>query len=295
LLFIDTITFLLTRLLPGGPILALFGDKASDAAVMRLTALYGFDQPLWIQFARFVDATARGNLGESIAFRVPVSRLIADRLPVTLMLAVFATTLALVIAMPLASVAAVNRNRWPDLLIRSVFQVGLSTPTFYVGLTLLTTLAAGLRVFPVGGYGETALDHLYHLFLPALTLALPFSAVVVRNLRAAIVRILDSDFIAFALTKGLSNRVIFGHHVMPNALVATITIIGLHVGELLGGAVITETVFAVPGVGRLMVDSIFARDYPVTQGLVLVLAVTVSITVLLTDLLQMALDPRISQ
>ena len=173
--------------------------------------------------------------------------------------------------------------------------MGLSSPIFFVGLVLLTVFAAWLRIFPVGGYGEGFLDNLHHLFLPALTLALSFAAVIMRSLRASILQVLRAEFVDFARAKGLSSRVILFRHVMRNALIATVTLIGLHIGQLLGGAVITESVFAVPGVGRLMVDSIFARDYPVIQGLTLVLALLVSIAFLVTDLIQMWLDPRVSR
>ena len=292
LLAIGVIVFLLTRLLPGGPIAALLGDKASDEAVARITAQYGFDQSIAVQFGKFISLAIHGDLGDSIAYRLPVMRLIGDRLPVTLALTGLAALIAVALAVPLAFVAALNQNRWPDLLIRSVFQIGLSSPIFYVGLLLLTALAAGLRLFPVGGFGETFGDQLYHLALPALTLALSLSAIIMRSLRSSIIATLDAEYVDFARSKGLPEAVIFGRHVLRNALIPTVTIIGLHVGELLGGAVITETVFAVPGVGRLMVDSIFARDYPLIQALTLTLAVMVSLAFLVTDLVQMALDPR---
>ena len=295
LLAIGVIVFLLTRFLPGGPIAALLGDKASDEAIARITAQYGFDQPISVQFVKFINLALHGNLGDSIALRLPVMRLIADRLPVTLALTGLAGLLALGMAVPLAFIAALNQNRWPDLAIRGVFQIGLSSPIFYVGLLLLTVLAAGLRWFPVGGFGDTLGDQIYHLLLPALTLALSLSAIIMRNLRASIISVLGADFVAFARAKGLPAHLIFRRHVLRNALIATVTIVGLHVGELLGGAVITETVFAVPGVGRLMVDSIFARDYPLIQALTLVLAVLVSLAFLVTDLVQMALDPRIAR
>ena len=295
LLAIGVIVFMLTRFLPGGPIAALLGDKASDEAIARITAQYGFDQPISVQFVKFINLALHGNLGDSIALRLPVMRLIADRLPVTLALTGLAGLLALGMAVPLAFIAALNQNRWPDLAIRGVFQIGLSSPIFYVGLLLLTVLAAGLRWFPVGGFGDTLGDQIYHLLLPALTLALSLSAIIMRNLRASIISVLGADFVAFARAKGLPAHLIFRRHVLRNALIATVTIVGLHVGELLGGAVITETVFAVPGVGRLMVDSIFARDYPLIQALTLVLAVLVSLAFLVTDLVQMALDPRIAR
>lgn len=294
-LLIGVIVFALTRFLPGGPIAALLGDKASDEAIARITAQYGFDQPAIVQFWKFVNLALHGDLGDSVAYRMPAIRLIGDRLPVTLALTGLAVAIALILAVPLAFVAATNQNRWPDLIIRALFQVGLSSPIFYVGLLLLTVLAADLRLFPVGGYGDTAMDKLYHLILPALTLALSLSAVLMRSLRASILVIMNSDFIDFARAKGLPSRLVLGRHVLRNAIIATVTIVGLHIGELLGGAVITETVFAIPGVGRLMVDSIFARDYPVIQALTLCLAMLVSVTFLITDLLQLALDPRIAR
>ena len=163
---------------------------------------------------------------------------------------------------------------------------------FYVGLVLLTLFAAGLHLFPVGGYGEGVGEHLYHLFLPALTLALSFSAVIMRTLRGSVLAVLNAEFVDFARSKGLSARVVLTRHVLRSAAITTVTLVGLHIGSLLGGAVITESVFAVPGVGRLMVDSIFARDYPVIQALTLVLAVLVSLTFLATDLIHGWLDPR---
>ena len=289
---IGAAVFTLAHLLPGDPVSALLGDRATDEAVDRLKQQMGLDRPLWTQFIFFVENALRGDFGTSIAFRVPVLQIIAERLPATLMLTAMATVIAISLAVPLAFLAALNANRWPDYLIRGIFQVGLSSPIFYVGLVLLTVFAAWLRWFPVGGYGETAGERLHHLFLPALTLALSFSAVLMRSLRAAVLEVLSAEFVGFARAKGLPRRIVLFRHVMRNALISTVTLVGLHVGALLGGAVITESVFAVPGVGRLMVDSIFARDYPVIQALTLVLAVIVSLAFLVTDLVQMWLDPR---
>jgi peptide/nickel transport system permease protein len=295
LLLIGVAVFIIARLLPGDSVSAMLGDRATDEAIQRLTRQLGLDQSIFAQFIAFLQAIGRGEFGTSLAFRVPVTSLIAERLPVTLMLTGLATLIAIILSVPLAFCAALQANRWPDLLIRSVFQVGLSSPIFFVGLVLLTVFAAWLHIFPVGGYGEGFLDNLHHLFLPALTLALSFAAVIMRSLRASILQVLRAEFVDFAKAKGLSGRIILFRHVMRNALIATVTLIGLHIGQLLGGAVITESVFAVPGAGRLMVDSIFARDYPVIQGLTLVLALLVSIAFLVTDLIQMWLDPRVSR
>jgi peptide/nickel transport system permease protein len=295
LLLIGVAVFVIARLLPGDSVSAMLGDRATDEAIRRLTRQLGLDQSIFAQFIAFLEAVVRGELGTSLAFKVPVTALIADRLPVTLFLTGLAAVLAILLAVPLAFVAALNANRWPDLAIRSLFQVGLSSPVFFVGLVLLTVFAAWLRVFPVGGYGTGFIDNLHHLFLPALTLALSFAAIIMRSLRASILHVLEAEFVDFARAKGLATRVILFRHVMRNALIATVTLVGLHIGQLLGGAVITESVFAVPGVGRLMVDSIFARDYPVIQSLTLVLALLVSVAFLVTDLIQMWLDPRVSR
>ncbi len=294
-LLIGLAVFVLARLLPGNAVEAMLGDRGSDEAVQRLTHQLGLDQSIGVQLLAFLGAAVHGEFGNSLAYHIPVSRLIIERLPVTLFLTALSITIALVVALPLAFVAALRANRWPDLLIRAVFQIGLSSPIFYVGLVLLTVFAAWLRIFPVGGYGETLGDRVYHLFLPALTLALSLAAVLMRNLRASILMVLQAEYVDFARAKGLRARVILTRHVLRNALIATVTLVGLHIGSLLGGAVITETVFAVPGVGRLMVDSIFSRDYPVIQALTLALAVLVSLAFLVTDVVQMWLDPRIGR
>ena len=248
-LFIMVVVFVLVRLLPGDPASAILGERATDEAVERINAQLGLDRPLPVQFALFLERFLEGDLGSSIHLKVPVSQLIEERLPVTLMLTAYAALLAVLLALPLAFVAALRQGRGADAMIRGAFQVGLSMPVFYIGLVLLTIFAARLRWFPVGGFGDTLADRLYHLFLPALTLALSLSAVLMR----------------------------------------------LSIGTLIGGAVITETVFAIPGAGRLMIDSIYGRDYPVVQGLTMVLAILVSLVFLITDLIQAALDPRIGR
>lgn len=293
--FILVVVFVLVRLLPGDPASAILGDRALDADVIRINAQLGLDQPILVQFGRFVQTVFSGDLGRSITLKVPVLDLILQRLPVTILLTALAALVALILALPLAFLAATNRERATDTAVRGVFQVGLSTPIFYLGLILLTVFGAKLRWFPIGGYGESFLAHLYHLFLPALTLALSLSAVLMRNLRAAIIGVIGSDYVDFARSKGLKTRVVMLRHVLRNALISTVTLFGLSVGTLLGGAVITETVFAIPGAGRLMIDSIYGRDYPVVQGLTIALAVVVSLVFLLTDILQAWLDPRLAQ
>jgi peptide/nickel transport system permease protein len=294
-LFIMVVVFVLVRLLPGDPASAILGERATDEAVARINAQLGLDQPVPVQFAIFLERFLQGDLGTSIHLKISVVQLIEERLPVTLMLTAFAALLALLLALPLAFAAALKRDRAADAVIRGAFQVGLSMPVFYIGLVLLTVFAANLRWFPVGGFGETFADQLYHLFLPALTLALSLSAVLMRNLRASIIEVLGAEYVDFARAKGLRPRIVMMRHVLRNALISTVTLFGLSIGTLIGGAVITETVFAIPGAGRLMIDSIYGRDYPVVQGLTMVLAILVSLVFLITDLIQAALDPRIGR
>ncbi|MCC6518595.1 MAG: ABC transporter permease [Tabrizicola sp.] len=286
------IIFVLVRLLPGDPALAIAGDRASDAELATIRERLGLNESMLMQFALFVKATLSGDMGRSILMRAPVASVIAEKLPITVFLAVYSVGLSLLIAGPLAFVAALNRGRWPDSLIRTIFQVGLSMPVFYIGLVLLTFLAAKLRLFPVGGTGTGLFGQLYAMFLPAMAIAFYTSAIILRNLRAAIIDVLDAEYVAFARVKGLPPRVILGRHVLRNALISTVTLVGLSIGNLMSGTLVTETVFAVPGLGRLMLEAIFARDYPLIQGLTLSFAVLVSIVFLLTDLFQSWLDPR---
>lgn len=287
------LVFMLVRLLPGDPASAILGDRATEESVARLNAQMGLDKPLLVQFGIFVRNFFQGQMGDSISYKIPVSTLIMQRLPVTAFLTLYSATVAVVIAVPLAFVAALRRGSLIDNAIRGVFQIGLSLPVFYVGLLLLTVLGARLNLFPIGGYGKTTAEHFYHLFLPALTLGFGVSAVLMRNLRASIVEVLTAEYVDFARAKGLRNSIVLTKHVLRNALIPTITLLGLNVGYLFGGAVITESVFAIPGMGRLMVDSIFGRDYAVVQALTLSFAVLVFVVFIITDLVYAELDPRV--
>jgi peptide/nickel transport system permease protein len=287
------LVFVVARLLPGDPLTAILGERATEDMVVRAKHELGLDKPVPVQFLIFFKDFFQGNLGDSINLKVPVTRLILERMPVTLFLTAYAAVLAALLAIPLAFVAALRKDTWADNLIRGVFQLGLSMPVFYIGLQLLTLLGARLRLFPVGGYGNNFGEHLYYLFLPALTLGFNLAAILMRNLRASILEVLQAEYVDFARAKGLRPTLILGKHVLRNALISTVTLFGLNIGGLIGGAVITETVFAIPGVGRLMVDSIFGRDYPVIQGLTLTFALLVSLVFILTDILHAQLDPRV--
>ena len=252
----------------------------------------GVDRPILEQFVLYVRGLLAGDLGRSLILRVPVAELIWQRLPVTVMLTAMSAALAAVIAVPFALIAALKRGSAIDMFIRGAFQVGVSMPVFYIGLVLLIVLAAGLGWFPVGGFGDNLVDDAYHLILPALTLAMSLSAILMRNLRASLIEVLSAEYVTFATAKGLPRKLVILRHVLRNAAISTVTLFGLHIGTLIGGAVITETVFAIPGIGRLMVDAIFSRDYQIVQGLTLVIALLVSLVFIAVDLVLATLDPR---
>lgn len=292
LLVILVVTFTIVRLLPGDPASAMIGDRATDADVTRINKELGLDRPLPVQFLYFVRQVATGNLGNSYAMHAPVTSVIAERLPVTLLLTSMAALFSIVMAIPLAFISALKRNSATDITIRGASQVTLSMPSFYIGLVLLTIFAAQLHWFPVGGYGDSFGQRVYHLFLPAITLAVGITSVLIGSLRNSIIAVLDAEYVTFARAKGLSPRVVLMRHVLRNSLIPMLSLFALNIGTTIGSAVITETVFAVPGIARLMVDSIFSRDYPMIQGLVIVLSVLVSLIFLLTDIVQVMIDPR---
>ena len=293
-LLVAVLIFTLMHMLPGDPAQAMLGDRGTTDAIAQLHHELGLDRPIPVQFWEFLKRIVTLDLGESVTMRISVTQLIVDRLPNTLLLTGMAAVLAVLIAVPLAFVAALRQGGLADAMVRGFSQLSLSMPVFYVGLILLITLAAGLRWFPVGGIGSGFVEDLYYLFLPALTLALSLSAILLRNLRSSLIEVLHAEFVSFATAKGLRRRVVLGRHVLRNASISTVTLLGLNVSSLVGGAVITETVFGIPGVGRLMIDSIFSRDYAVVQGLTMVLCVLVSVVFLAVDALQALLDPRIS-
>lgn len=292
LVVIMILVFALVRLLPGNPAVAILGDRVTDEAVERVNRELGLDKPLPVQFWAFFKRVLRGDLGDSINLKMGVTRLVGDRLPITLFLTAYAGLLAALMAIPMAVLSALKRGTWIDNVIRGVFQIGLSLPVFYVSLQLLTIFGANLRWFPVGGIGPTPASNFYFLFLPALSLGFYMAAILMRSLRASILEVLTSDYVSFARAKGIRPRLVLTRHVLRNAMISTVTLFGLSIGQLMGGAVITETVFAIPGVGRLMVDSIFGRDYAVVQGLTLAFAVVIMVIFLLTDLAYTVLDPR---
>jgi peptide/nickel transport system permease protein len=291
---VTVVIFGMVRILPGDPAFLILGDRATDQKAAELREQLGLNRPVLEQYWLFVSGFARGDMGQSLLYRQPVGELVLTRVPVSLALAAYAMALAAIITLFFGIVAAVNRGRWPDQLIRVGFLFALTTPNFWFGILLILLFGLTLRWFPVAGFGETAPEHIWYLFLPALTLALQLSAVLIRNLRSQIILTLRSDYVRTARAKGLSETLVLLRHVLRNALLSTVTIFGLQFGFLVGGTIVVETVFALPGTGQLLVQSIAARDYPVVQAITVVSAVLVIVVNLAVDLSYSFLDPRVT-
>jgi peptide/nickel transport system permease protein len=288
------LVFLMIRLIPGDPAVTMLGVQATPERVEELRRHLGLDKPLPVQFGIFVGDLARGDLGDSIMVRAPVTDLIKKRLPLTLFLVAYAMLLAVAITIPLAILAALKRDTLIDQAIRAFCVFVIATPGFWIGLLLLILLGVKTSLFPVGGAGQTFTDRFYYLFLPALTLGLHVAAVLTRNLRDAILATMNAEHAMVARAKGLHERRVLINHVLRNAMVSSVTLFGLYVGWLVGGSVIIESVFALPGMGSMTVTAIMGRDYQVVQGFTLVYAILVSIVYLLTDIAYSFVDPRIS-
>ncbi len=290
---ISLVTFVLVHALPGDPVRAFLGAKPSQATVERIRARYGLDRPVAVQYLYFLRNLAKGELGTSVIYRMPVARLVGERLDVTALLVSYGVVLALLLTVPLAILATLNQGRWPDHLIRLFSTAGLGFPAFWLGIMLIILFSVRLGLFPVSGYGEGLFSHLHHLFLPALTIALSLSAVLTRNLRASLIAELQADYVAAARAKGIPESWVFRSHVLPNSLIPTVNLLGVNLGWLIGGTVIVESVFAVPGLGELLVTSIFTRDHMVVLGVALTFALATVLVNFIVDIVTVALDPRI--
>ena len=291
---VTVVIFSMVRVLPGDPAFIILGERATEQKAADLREQLGLNRPLPEQYWLFVSGLVQGKMGTSLIFRQPVSELVLSRVPISIALAVYAMALAAVITLAFGLLAAANKGRWIDQLIRIIFLFVLTTPVFWFGILMILLFALGLKWFPVAGFGDTLPEHIWYLFLPALTLALQLSAILIRNLRGQIILIMRSDFVRTAQAKGLTERMVLLRHVLRNALLSTVTIFGLQFGFLMGGTLVIETVFAVPGMGQLLFTSITSRDYPVVQAITVVSAVLVIIVNLAVDLSYSFLDPRVT-
>jgi peptide/nickel transport system permease protein len=296
LVLVSLMSFAIIWLVPGDPTAAFLDTSATPEQVERLRRELGLDQPVIVQMLDWYGRILHGDLGHSILLNRSVTAAILERLPVTLSLAGIALVLALMLGVLAGIVAAVNHNRWPDQVVMTAALIGLSVPDFWLGIMLILLLAVKLGLFPTGGYvplSEDPLGWLASIFMPAMTLAVIQVGFIARMTRASMLEVLNQDFIRTADAKGLKLTEIMLRHGLPNALVPVLTVAGIVAGALLGGAVIIEQVFSIPGVGRLIIGGILSRDYPVIQGGLLLLAVIYLAVNLAVDILYAAVDPRV--
>ena len=297
LLLISLATFVVVQVIPGDPAQLILGTEAPPEALADLRAQMGLDRPLPLQYLSWLSGVLRGNLGVSLRHGRPVATLIAERLPVTLSLAVLSLALAVLVAVPLGVLAAIRQHSALDYGVLVFAQAGLALPSFWIGILLILLFALSLRWLPSGGYApwrENPLDALRSLVMPVLALGLPVAGVLARLVRASMLEELASNHIRTARAKGLSESQVIVRHVLRNALIPTVTLLGLQLGFLLGGSIVVEQVFALPGLGRLVLFAINNRDLPLIQGLVLFIAVLVVGINFLVDMAYTWLDPRIS-
>jgi len=282
------LTFLLVHLVPGDPVEVMLGESASTADRVQLRTDLGLDQPLIVQFGHYLNKLAHGDWGVSIHSKKPILDLLAERLPATAKLALLALSFAILIGLPLGIVAALNVKKWPDKLANLLSLTISAMPHFWMGPMLMMVFALWLGLLPVSGMESPSA-----IVLPAITLGFGLAAILTRMTRASMLEVLHEDFIRTARAKGLNESTVILHHALRAALLPIVTVLGLQLGSLLAGAVITETVFAWDGVGRLLVESIEKRDYPVTQACVLVVALTYVLVNFLTDVVYTRIDPRV--
>jgi peptide/nickel transport system permease protein len=293
LLGVTLLVFLLIHLVPGDPARTALGPRATPAAVEALNRSWGLDRPLPEQYGLFMKRLATGSLGVSTTYHQPIRPLIAERLPVTLWLIVYATTLSVLIGVPLALLAAWRSGGAVDGGVRLVSVLSLGVPSFWLGILFVEWLAVRAGLFPPSGFGEGFLGHVESMFLPSLTVALGTAPLLVRSLRAEMLKVATSDYAVTARSKGLRPRRVLVRHVLRNALVPGVTVLAVNIGFFVGGTIVVEKIFALPGLGDLMLQGIDNRDFQIVQSVTLVLAVMVIFVNLLADLINGWLDPRV--
>lgn len=291
---ITVVSFLLIRIVPGDPVRQILGNHYTPQEASRLSHSLGLDQGMVGQYRHFMSTVVDGSLGTSYQYHQSVGGLIGSRLGASLLLLVFTGVLCLLISLPLGVAAGLRQNGLLDQGVRMFFTFGFALPSFLLGVFLIYALGLKLSLLPIGGYGQGFTGHLDHLLLPAVTLAIPFSTVLVRSLRASTVLVLESDFITVARLKGLSPFRLILRHVVRNAVSPVAVVFGVNLAFLVGGTVVVENVFSIPGLGSLLVGAVSTRDYPVVQAVALLLAAFVLVVNLLTDGVHGLLDPRIA-
>jgi len=296
LLVISLVVFTGVRMIPGDPARVMGGADADPAGLAEIRAKYGLDDPVPLQYLRWLGLALRGDLGESIRTREGVVRTVAAKLPITIELAGLSLVIALAIAIPAGVFSAVRRNTIWDLLANGVSLCGLSVPSFWLGIMLILLFSVRLRLLPASGFVplfQDPLANLERMIMPAFVLGAGLAAVLMRQTRNSMIEVMSADYIRTAYSKGLAGRVVVFRHAIRNGLIPVVTILGLQTGALMGGAVVTEQIFVVPGFGRLIVEAVFTRDYPMVQGVVLITASAYVLINLLVDVAYSLLNPRI--
>jgi peptide/nickel transport system permease protein len=296
LAIVAVMVFVLTRAASGDPISVLLGDQATADDIARVQKDYGLDKPLPVQFAYWLGEVLHGNLGQSIFLQRPVTQALWERAEPTTLLALMAVAIAALIGIPCGIVSAVYRGRWLDQLVTGAAMLGASIPSFWFGIVLIQLFAVSLGWFPVSGYGAPdapLAERIHALMLPSLVLGVLNSALIIRFTRASMLDVLGEDYVRTARSKGLGEGTVVLKHALRNALVPVVTVLGLTVALMIGGAVVTETVFGLPGIGNLVVNAVLRRDYPVIQGALLVIAAIYVLINFAIDLLYVAVDPRV--
>ena len=280
-------------LIPGDPVRIMLHGRATDEVVKQIYQDLGWDKPLITQYFEFLFNAIQGDFGKSYIQKVSVSELIFERIGPSVFLLTYSAILSLIISLPLSYISSIKVNSYSDHIIRSVGLMGFAMPPFWVGILLILIFGLFLNLFPVSGYGEGFIGHIYHLFLPSLTIALFLSPMLTQSLRASILYNLSSDYVEVAKSKGLSNKRIIFSHVFKNSLIPVVTILAVNLSLLISGAVIIEYVCSIPGLGTLLIRAISYRDYTVIQGLCIVFSIMVVVVNLLADLCYMFLNPRV--
>lgn len=290
---VTLLVFFSIHLVPGDPARSFLGDHATPSAVAALHREWGLDHPIPVQYWLFLKRLVRGDLGQSLFYQASTTSLLGSHLPVTLLLLLYGSVGAVLIAVPLALIAALRPDGVVDQAVRALGVAGIGMPSFWVGTILILLLALDLRLFPVAGYGSDLPQHLKSLVLPGLTIALSISPILIRSLRQGMIAALSSDYVAFARAKGTPPRTVLLRYGLRNAAIPAVSVLGVNIGFLVGGTLIVENVFALPGLGTLMVQSILNRDFPVVQGITLIFALIVVLVYLATDVAYALLDPRV--
>ena len=293
LLGISIVSFGLIQLTPGDPARMILGNRASVEAVEAVRERMGLNEPVLQQYANYMLNLVQGDLGDSLRYQQPVSELILQFLPATGFLALYVIVITVPLTILLGILAARNRGRWIDQVIRMMSVLGMTMPVFWLAMLMLRLFSVELGWFPVSGFGTGFVGHLHHLFLPAVSVSIYLVPVLVRNLRAALLEEMNADYVVASRSKGLPEAYIFRRHILKNASLPTLNLFGVLITWLIGGTVIVELVYAIPGLGTLMFNSILGRDYTVIQGLTLFYAFSTVIITLLTDMLSALIDPRI--